>query len=55
MAVDRMPRQQQQQRSNGAPGQKTQLIVGNLDWKVTDQDIKVSVARRRIAIGVCIV
>lgn len=55
MAVDRMPRQQQQQRSNGAPGQKTQLIVGNLDWKVTDQDIKVSVARRRIANGVCIV
>ena len=52
MAVDRMPRQQQQQRSNGAPGQKTQLIVGNLDWKVTDQDIKVSVARRRIANGV---
>jgi THO complex subunit 4 len=54
MAVDRVPRQQQQQRSNGAPGSKTQLIVGNLDWKVTDQDIKVSVARRN-ANGVFIV
>jgi len=43
MAVDRMPRQNDNRArpSAATPASKTQLIVSNLDWKVTDQDIKV--------------
>ena len=47
MAVDGVQRGGRGEHANAVVGGKTKLMVGNLDYKVTDRDMKVRIGRRR--------
>lgn len=55
MAVDGAQRGGRGGHANAVVGGKTKLMVGNLDYKVTDRDMKVRIGRRRDGFGVMLV